>query len=244
MPRPAGRGHCRAIDRLPANCSDVDGDALTYTLDTMPPGATGTINGAGRITFTAGQPGTFTFGYRASDATAASPVVLATVDVAASSARTLIITTSAITGNRGGGGAVAFGGRVDGGLTTCPTLSLSLDAHHVARIPTFRAPLTTKCVGTNEAGTMAIDLRDGTVTGLLSLPRAFSVTSNTIRFTLDVQLSALRRPRFADGESGSSGRRPEEPARARFGRASDGPPPGQSPARRAGQVGCLKRQRV
>ena len=87
----------------------------------------------------------------------------------------------------GGGGALVLSGRVAGEpFTTCPTIALAVEGLEATRTPTSQVRQSSVCAGTTSAGVVTFDPATGAVGAIVTLPRSFTLTDNTVRFTFTI----------------------------------------------------------
>ena len=87
----------------------------------------------------------------------------------------------------GGGGALVLSGRVAGEpFTTCPTIVLAVEGVEAIRTPTSQVRQSSVCAGTTSAGVVTFDRATGAVGAVVTLPRSFTLTDNTVRFTVTI----------------------------------------------------------
>ena len=186
-----GNGPAGSFVVLSGSCTDIDSDSLAYEIRSTPPNATATVDTNGTIRVSAAQAGTVAFTYGARDASVASPPAAVTVTVTAPPpppppTRTLELERALIRFNRNSGGSLTFSGSIDRRTATCPTLKLQVAGTLVIETRTSQVRRSSTCAGTSDAGQIKIDLRSGEVSGKLTLPHAFTLTSNDLLFTLTV----------------------------------------------------------
>ena len=87
----------------------------------------------------------------------------------------------------GGGGALVLSGRVAGEpFTTCPTIVLAVEGMEAIRTPTSQVRQSSVCAGTTSAGVVTFNRATGAVGAVVTLPRSFTLTDNTVRFTFTI----------------------------------------------------------
>ncbi len=102
-------------------------------------------------------------------------------------ANTLTIDDAFIALRAGGGGTLAFSGRLAGEVfTACPTIGVRVDGFDVVQAQTRPVLRTLTCAALTSKGLVSLHLGSGAVSGVLTLPRTFVLADNTVTFALTI----------------------------------------------------------
>jgi hypothetical protein len=178
-------GPARSEIMIPASCSDVDGDILSYSVPSGPSSITISVGGGGAITIVGTSPGDYALTYAASDGQGSSTEARIAVHIDPPVTKPLTVNAATIL-FAPRGGTLGITATTEPTVHDCPSIQLTVNDRAVLDVSTRRVPRTRTCLALTNAGIVVYDQPRGQLTGVIGLPRGLQLPSASVAFGLRV----------------------------------------------------------